>query len=575
MTLSRLALGVCVVACLTGGGSAAAARRYALLIGNSAYPGAPQEPGVWDRLPNAAHDVELIAKAFWKDGFTDVIVVPDATYQAFNDAVGRFSREVDGADVAVVYYAGHGFEYARKNYLAPIDAPTSVDEADLPKRFIDFEDVATVAAKAKVNIFFLDACRSPVSFVRVSSPKSSLVAEGSTRATSNVAATHRTVSRVATRGLAATEDAAMGFGDIDYPRGAHLAVVYSTARGETALDAAPPPVDYSPFAWEVSRDIVVPKVDLGILFETIREDVIEHTKSSNPGQAPYTYASLGPGFYMNDGEAAPPQIKVSDVQPIQLDPHEMAVTDEPVLIVRVLRDHPAAQVVDLAGRGDPVATYLLGYMYEYGVGVTLDLRQARVWLEKAAASGTPYGELELAAFLRSHPAGAADNARATSLYEAAASQGYAKAQAHLAQFLMAQPWSPSTTANYRRAVDLLRQAARGGYPYAMFAVALRGDPSERPAYLAQLRRIADAGNPDGNEWLCEFAASRGDYSAAVPDCKVAARVGSATAQARLAIAYHNGAGVEKSDDEAAHWAKLALSQTVLDDKLRDSLAFAN
>lgn len=106
-------------------------------------------------------------------------------------------------------------------------------------------------------------------------------------------------------------------------------------------------------------------------------------------------------------------------------------------------------------------------------------------------------------------------------------------------------------------------------------MALRGDPAKPPAYVVQLRQIANAGNAGGNEWLCELAASRGDYASAVPDCKVAARVGSATAQARLAIAYHTGAGIEKSEDEAEHWAKLARSQTVLEPDLRRSLAFAD
>lgn len=562
--LGVLALTVLVAA------PASAERRYALLIGNSAYPGQPQEPAVWDRLPNAANDVTLLAKAFWRDGFTDVVVARDATYRAFTDAIARFAGEADGADVAVVYYAGHGFEYGRKNYLAPIDAPTSVTEAELPKTFIDFEAVASVAAKAHVNIFFLDACRSPVSFVKVtasspaSDPPSSAPAAGAAEG-----------PRAATRGLVAIEHSARGFGDIDYPPDGHLAVVYSTARGETAMDASPPPADYSPFAWEVSRDIVVPHVDLGVLFETIREDVIQHTKSSHPSQAPYTYASIGPGFYMTEVVTPPVAVTTVAALPISIGPQDLATVDEPVLIVRVLRDHPASEIAALADQGDPIATYLLGYMFEYGVGVPEDPARARDWLEKAAAFNTPYGELELAAFLRKHLVNEADKPRALDLFKAAAAQRYAKAQAHLGDVLMTGDLAAHDGANYQRGLDLLRQAAAHGYPYAMFAVALRGAPEERAENVRALQGLAEAGNTDGAGWLCELAAAAGDYAAAAPDCKIAARVGFATAQARLSIAYHLGLGVERSDEDARHWAKLALSQSVLESSLRAELAFAN
>lgn len=522
--------------------SALAAGRVALLIGNTAYPGAPGQAGVWDRLPNAANDVQLVAAALKSDGF-DVEVVPDGKYKEIMAAIRSFAQQTDGADVAVLYYAGHGFEYSRRNYLVPIDAPTSVSKNDLSQRFVDFEQVANEVAQARVNVFFLDACRTGVSFVRVSDAQA-----------------------------VADVSAARTIDDIDYPERTKVAVLFSTARGQPALDAAPPPPGYSPFAWQVARDIVVPHVDLGILFETIRDDVSKQTQEFEPAEAPYYYSSVGPGLFLNESTTPVPKpTGGAELQPIDISGDLLAITDEPILIVRVLRDHPLQEMEALAERGDPLATYLLGYMFEFGVGVPTNLAKALDWLEKAAAAKTPSGELELGYFLERHPGSPQDKERALRLYEAAAQQGFAKAQAHLAAGLMDGSLAARTPENYDRGLKLLRNAAAGGYPYAMFSLAQHGDQAERPAYKVQLRQIADAGNADGNQWLCELAAEGGDYHAAIPDCAVAARAGSATAQARLAIANHDGRGVPQSSDEGRHWARLALSQTVLRKDLRTIL----
>ena len=37
-------------------------------------------------------------------------------------AIRKFEISVDDADIAVVYYAGHGIEIGGQNYLLPVDA---------------------------------------------------------------------------------------------------------------------------------------------------------------------------------------------------------------------------------------------------------------------------------------------------------------------------------------------------------------------------------------------------------------------------------------------------------------------
>ena len=83
---------------------------------------------------------------------------------------------------------------------------------------------------------------------------------------------------------------------------------------------------------------------------------------------------------------------------------------------------------------------MLGYLNEYGVGVTKDVDKARMWLERAASSGDPGAELELGCFLSNCAVKASgvavDKARALSLFEAAASQHYPKAETFLANALL-------------------------------------------------------------------------------------------------------------------------------------------
>lgn len=525
VAVATLALG----ASLAVAAPAMAAERVALLIGNSGYPGAAGQSNAWERLPNPINDVQLVSNALWANGF-EVRTLKNGSYAEISRQIDEFARLAGEADVAVVYYAGHGFEYQRRNYLVPVDAPTSIEAPALPNRYIDFDRIVKAAARAKkVNVFFLDACRTGGAFVTVAG------AGGTSRA----------------------------IDDVQYPQGAPLAILYSTARGEPALDAAPPPADYSPFAWAVAANIVVPRVDIGYFFAAVTYEVRQKTKSAAGMQSPYSEVSLGPGFYFNDSD---PQAMAVEDTPARLSigERDLANVDEPVLAVRVLREHSLREVEAIAGKGDPVATYLLGYMYEFGVGAPQNLDTARRWLEKAAAQKTAYGELELAYFLSRHPGSDDEKARALSLFESASARGYAKAKAHLASVLMEGSLG---RLDYERGRRLLGEAAADGYPYAAYALATLGDARFTPT----LKRLADGGDVDGAQWLCELAAAKGDYAEAAPHCVTAAKAGSPIAQARLAIAYGQGRGFPQSDYQAQHWARLALSQSALPAYLREQV----
>lgn len=513
--------------------AAMAADRVALLIGNSGYPGRAGQTDAWEHLPNPVNDIKLVAGALALNGF-EVQVLQDGDYDDIARQIDDFAARAAESDVAVVYYAGHGFEYGRRNYLVPIDAPTAVDAPALSSRYVDFDRIVRAAARArKVNVFFLDACRTGGTFVSV--------------------------------GGAGASGASRPIDDVQYPPGKPLAVLYSTARGEPALDAAPPPADYSPFAWAVAANLAVPRVDVGHFFAAVTYEVRHKTRSPEGVQSPYSEVSLGPGFYLNDSA---PEAEPETAAPARLSITEADITsiDEPVLAVRVLRDHGLGAVQALANRGDPIATYLLGYMYEFGIGAAQDLTEARRWLEAAAAQKTAYGELELAYFLSRHAASEDERRRALALFESAAGRGYPKAKAHLASVLMDGSLGQLDYARGRR---LLEEAAAVGYPYAAYALATLGDDR----FVPDLKRLADLGDVDGAQWVCELGAVKGDASA-MAYCLSAAKAGSAIAQARLAIAYTQGRGLGASEYQARHWARRALSQSALPDYLREQVLTA-
>jgi uncharacterized caspase-like protein len=93
--------------------------RVALVIGNSAYRNVAA-------LPNTANDAADIDAAFRRLGFA-VTAIHDGTFDQMRRALLQFGRDAHGADVAVIYFAGHGMEIAGENWLIPIDAELRSD----------------------------------------------------------------------------------------------------------------------------------------------------------------------------------------------------------------------------------------------------------------------------------------------------------------------------------------------------------------------------------------------------------------------------------------------------------------
>jgi hypothetical protein len=219
------------------------AARIALVIANAAYRDV-------DPLDTPAADGRLVADALAKAGF-DVQLGLDLDKGAMEAAIQEFGIDAAQADVAVVYYAGHGVELDGANWLLPVDTKVNV-QADVTHSGVPFELVAHSLAGATIKIVALDACRD-----------------------NPFAARLRNTAGVIDRGL----------GEVELDG---YVVMYSAAAGAVAQDG----VTNSPFAQTFAHWIGIDNTDLRLLAGNIRDDVIAATAGA---QRPFISASLPGG----------------------------------------------------------------------------------------------------------------------------------------------------------------------------------------------------------------------------------------------------------------------------------------
>ena len=131
--------------------AADAGKRVALVIGNSAYQYAGE-------LANPRNDASDMAAGLRRHGF-QVIEGLDLNKPALERKIRDFAAALDGAEVGLFFYAGHGLQVSGQNYIVPIDAQLKTPSA------LDFEMVRldlvqrTMEREAPTNILFIDACR--------------------------------------------------------------------------------------------------------------------------------------------------------------------------------------------------------------------------------------------------------------------------------------------------------------------------------------------------------------------------------------------------------------------------------
>lgn len=139
--------------------TALAQNRIALVIGNSNYLNET-------KLNNPVNDADLLAKTFKDLKFDQVIVLKNASRVLLNTSLAQFKRLSKEADVALIYYSGHGMmNSVKQNYVLPTDMPKLSNNANLDLD-IELDNNAVAADKmvdalfgSKIKLLILDACR--------------------------------------------------------------------------------------------------------------------------------------------------------------------------------------------------------------------------------------------------------------------------------------------------------------------------------------------------------------------------------------------------------------------------------
>jgi uncharacterized caspase-like protein len=150
--------------------AANAAARVALVIGNSSY----------QRLPKVAkgvNDAAAMAALLRKAGYT-VKEANNLGFFAFKDAIYAFKSVAREAEVAVIYFSGHGIGVDGNNYLLPIDARLTSDD-DAAREGINLDSILSAFPSAiQLGLVILDASHARP-LVEVTWPASGAVARNS------------------------------------------------------------------------------------------------------------------------------------------------------------------------------------------------------------------------------------------------------------------------------------------------------------------------------------------------------------------------------------------------------------
>ncbi|MBO6719683.1 MAG: caspase family protein [Rhizobiaceae bacterium] len=235
-------------------------RRVALVIGNGAYTGAGQ-------LRNTINDAGAMAEALEALDF-EVTLATDIDRRSAIDAIDRFSQSLTGADVAFLFYAGHGMQIGGQNFLLPVDVDITSERA-LRYSAIDIGEVVDeMERRARVALVVLDACRdNPYVDVIARSVQDDRAARP-------------------LRGLSTMQLSGRG-----------AIVAYAAAAGAVASDGSG---EHSPYTAALLAEIGQPGVEVGLMFRRAAGRVFESTRGD---QRPELLVRLVDEVYLNPAPA--------------------------------------------------------------------------------------------------------------------------------------------------------------------------------------------------------------------------------------------------------------------------------
>ena len=232
-----------------GADPAFALRRVALIIGNAQY----EHAGV---LANTLNDAHAVAKLLKGAKFDFVDERDNLGVVEMKRAVRDFTAAASNADIAVIYYSGHGIEASGVNYLIPVDARLAnafdVEDETLP---LDRLLWATASVKS-LSLIILDACR-----------ENPFLRGGDGAPITRAIASHMLGEQATTT--------------------PNTLIAYAAKAGSQSFDGVGA---NSPFTTALVKYIAEPGLDIRIALGKVRDEVLAETGNR---QEPFVYGSLG------------------------------------------------------------------------------------------------------------------------------------------------------------------------------------------------------------------------------------------------------------------------------------------
>lgn len=243
---------------------ALADKRVAFVVGNSSYQNVVA-------LANPANDAAAVTDMFRKAAFDVVETRRDLKNAEMRRALRDFTEKARDADIAVIYYAGHGLEVDGTNYLVPVDAVLERDTDAYDEAIALDRILQAIEPARQLRLVILDACRDNPFAKNMK----------------------RTVaSRALGRGLAGVE-----------PSKPNTLIAFAAKGGSTAADGDG---RHSPFTTALLTHLAKPGLELGKAFRLVRDDVM---KATGNRQEPFVYGSLGGNdVALVPAPAAPPPV---------------------------------------------------------------------------------------------------------------------------------------------------------------------------------------------------------------------------------------------------------------------------
>ena len=400
-----------IVQAAVGNAASGPGKRIALVIGNAAYP----QP-----LLNPVNDARAMAERLRRLGF-EVLLRTDINAQQLQKASAEFSTQARGANIALVFYAGHGAQAGEANYVLPLGAKmNALSAAAIAAQGVSVSSLAGDLQRtgARGAVLILDACRQE--YTR----GGAVVVPGGGNAASH------------------------GFADTAAPRG--VVIAYSAGPGALARDFWSPDSRNSPYTSALLDALDAPGLPMSDVFSQVAARVAAMTHDVQKPRVSFGETSARLVLNMGSGkgvsQATPGMLAGAQGQggvrapaPTVEKPAAPGVKVWPGNVLQDInyeirmqiaaRPFPRQQLEKRARGGDLVALTALGYGIGGGDAGIKQPKAGMQWLEKAAAKDFPIAQTYLAELLmvKGDPASLK---RAGVLLDAASQAGYSPAHAY-------------------------------------------------------------------------------------------------------------------------------------------------